>query len=231
MTDREIILECALTNQKYMHLRVGNAGFPRVVKLYRRLAEASVFLAEEYYLGKPRPSPHEPAVDAFWWAVQGWSSSFMGDILNRSPAAFTGEMLRQFWRTHYDFADWLRPLGVIPLYPSTPSMQSASGLILGHDDYWTRQVIRLTARWGILRGDLRQLKDGPALIETGLLLRRLTKLPSGDPVAMAYLASDIMFLGDLFGHFNFPPKGKTLLQGFLDQAIDEAEVLERQAEH
>ena len=70
MTDREIILQCALTNQKYMHLRVGNAGFPRVVKLYRRLAEASVALAEEYSSGAEHPSPHEPAVDAFWWAGQ-----------------------------------------------------------------------------------------------------------------------------------------------------------------
>lgn len=229
MTDREIILQCAQTNQKYMHFRVGNAGFPRVVKLYRRLAEASVALAEEYSSGAEHPSPHEPAVDAFWWALVGWSSRFMRDVLDRSPtAAFKEEMLSQFWHPHLEFADWLRPLGVIPLYPPTPPMpKSATGVILCHDDFWTRQVIRLTARWGLLRGDLRQLKDAPALIETGLLLRRLGMWRySNDPVALAYLESDIMFLGELFGHFHFPPKGETLLQRFLDLATAEREAWE-----
>ncbi len=73
--------------------------------------------------------------------------------------------------------------------------------------------MRLTARWGLPH----HLKDLPSLWHSLNLVRRLKRWP--DPMAVAYLESDLMFLRQLFDYFPFSPR----LRATLDQFIDAAE--------
>ena len=52
-----------------------------------------------------------------------------------------------------------------------------------------------------------------------LLVRRLRRWP--DPVARAYLESDVAFLRELFGHFDFTPHVRLDLDRFLESAEEE----------
>lgn len=224
---RRIILECARTNQKYMDLRAGRAGYPKMVGLYRRIAEASVELAMEYSSNARSPSPHEPVVDAFWSAVATWSAHFTMDLLDllgsyggtglqadTEAAAVRREIGERFIRPHQTFAMWLRP-GMIHIRPSPVTFTgiTPSRLILLHDYHWTLEVIRLTARWGLIH----HLKDLPALLEARQLLQGLRRWPPSD-AARAYLESDLEFLAELFSHFEFSPEVSGILRGFLGVA-------------
>lgn len=217
------MLQCARTNRRYMDLRAGHVGYPKMVHLYRRIAVASVALATEYSLGKA-PGPHEPAVDAFWWAVDQWSSHFTSDLLKISPLACSlgqeesdavhKELSERFCRPHRMFALWLRSGTVhIRLSPVNMVGVTPGRLILLHDYHWTREVVRLTTRWGLFH----HLKDLPALLEACQLIQGLRRWPPSD-AALAYLESDLAFLQELFGHFGFSAQVSRILEGFLHVA-------------
>jgi hypothetical protein len=83
-------------------------------------------------------------------------------------------------------------------------------------------VIRLTARWGLRR----HLKDLPALWQSLSLVRRLKRWP--DPMAVAYLESDLMFLRQLFDHFPFSPRLRSALDQFIDISADTLSAAQRE---
>ena len=70
---RNVIRLCASTNWGYMattpagHLE----EFPRVRRIYDRLATQGYECAQAWVENRP-PPPHEAGVDAFWWAVAAW---------------------------------------------------------------------------------------------------------------------------------------------------------------
>ena len=217
---------CAATNLTYMRATpAGRAGYGAVVDLYHRLAVQGQTCAEAWEAGQPCPS-HEPAVDAFWWGVAAWANAFCADVM-AWLAPYNGRRLHHelqevFCRPHREFAQWLRPLGagsvgtrVITGYsPRVPAGRPAQ-LILCHDAAWTGLVIRLTAMWGLVR----HLKDLRALWQSLRLVRRLRGWP--DPVARAYLESDLAFFRGLFGHFPFTPRLRSVLDCFLEAADEE----------
>lgn len=188
--------------------------------------------------GNPCPS-HEPATEAFWWGVAAWTSDLTRDILlwhRRNPSlkfgSVTGVELEQrtalqelqevFCRPHREFAGRLRPLTHSELVKWADHWNpriaedgwGPGSIILRHDAEWTGRVIYQTARWGLLH----HIKDIPALGQSLLLIRRLKRNPFLDPVARAYLESDLVFLKNLFGNFTFTP----LTQGILDRFLEEA---------
>lgn len=230
--NKAVMVQCAKTNAKYMDMRVGQVAYSRLVKLYRRIAEASVGLAEEYSDGAPRPSPHEPAVDAFWTAAAAWSHNFTVDVLRSYPTPNFVEdnhgICSTFCGPHRQFAQWLRPqrIRVYPFASAPPLGTLKPGkIILLHDHQWTMQVIKLTARWGLWY----HLKDIPVLWETRRLLQDLKTWPDGNPprgipamtIATDYLQADLVFLEELFGHFKLSPAVKDTIQVFLARAQEE----------
>jgi hypothetical protein len=201
------------------------AGYGAVVRLYQRIASQGLDCAKAWEQRRPCP-PHEPAVDAFWWGVAAWANLFCADVAAWSgpvhARAIHDSLLESFCRPHREFAQWLRPLRPasteVPLVASHAAPfngASPAEIILAHDAAWTLLVIRLTARWGLVR----HLKDLPALWQALLLVRRLRRWPN--PVARAYLESDMKFLRELFGHFHFRPQVQLVLDRFLEAAEEE----------
>ena len=221
---RAAMVACAATNLAHMPTTpAGRASPGALVKLYQRLAGQGLVCAQAWKDGRPCP-PHEPAVDAFGWGVAAWARSFSTDLVYLTQSAdeplLREEMQEVFCRPHREFACWLRPLddrgmaGVFHAY-SHVAGTSPARLVLAHDAAWTSLVIRLTARWGLPH----HLKDLPALWQSLMLVRRLRRWP--DPVARAYLESDLKFLRELFGHFHFRPQVRLALDRFLEAAEEE----------
>jgi len=223
---QEVIRLCASTNGRYMETTAAGrvSGLEAMVRLYDRLATQSYGCAVAWLQGRPVPE-HEPAVDAFWWGVVEWAHAFPRALLRwggyHEPELYE-EMGRVFYVPHWDFAFWLRrPSAVtsrcagdvlIPIhswYRPWPVYRRPAEIILRYDAHWTRRVILLTARWGLLH----HLRDAKALWQALFLMRRLRRWP--DPVAVAYLESDLVFLRELFGHFEFSPRLKGIIENFL----------------
>ncbi len=215
------ILQCAETNSRYMRRSAGQAGYPAVVGLYDRLADQSLDCARAWAAAEPIPD-HEPAVDAFWWGLVEWAHYFTVAILrwgSYQEIELYREMDRVFVRPHVEFASWLRPdlhhrhrvpnKGVIGAGESL----RAAEVILRCDVRWTWCVILRTARWGLLH---HLKRDAKALWQALFLMRRLRQWP--DPVAVAYLESDVVFLRELFGHFEFSHRMKAIIENFLAMA-------------
>jgi hypothetical protein len=223
---REVMARCAATNLAYMRgTPAAKAGYGAVVRLYQRIASQGLDCAKAWEQRRPCP-PHEPAVDAFWWGVAAWANLFCADVAGWNwgihARAIHQELQEVFCRPHREFAQWLRPLGsespgapTVARYDPWVDKGNAAGIILAHDAAWTLLVIRLTARWGLVR----HLKDLPALWQALLLVRRLRRWPN--PVARAYLESDVKFLRELFGHFHFRPQVQLVLDRFLEAAEEE----------
>ncbi len=223
MTAPEVMAKCAANNLAYMRATpAGRAGYGAVVRLYERIASQSLDCARAWEAGMPCP-PHEPVVDAFWWGVAAWANVFCADVAAWFGPVHAGiihnGLQESFCCPHQEFAQWLRPeipgARMVACYSPQVVGSSPAGIILGHDAAWTLLVIRLTARWGLLR----HLKDLPALWQSLRLVRRLRRWP--DPVAGAYLESDVAFLREMFGHFDFRPHVRLALDRFLESAEEE----------
>ena len=224
MTAPEVMAKCAATNLAYLQATpAGRAGYGAVVRLYERIASQSLDCARAWEAGMPCP-PHEPAVDAFWWGAAAWANVFCADVASWLGPVHAGvihnELQEGFCQPHREFAQWLRPeipgARLVASYSPQLNVSSPAGIILGHDAAWTLLVIRLTARWGLLH----HLKDLPGLCQSLLLVRRLRRWP--DTVARAYLESDVAFLRELFGHFDFSTHVWLALDDFLEAADSEA---------
>ena len=223
------MLKCAATNMAYMRATpAGQQGYGALVRLYESIAGASLNCAREWADDNPCP-PHQPAVDAFWWGVYAWSLQFSADILwwwarntNRPNGLLLNQFQRAFCDPHLWFALWLRPLKLeekrlIAAYARRVDSLTPGEIILCHDVRWTRSVIRLTARWGLVH----HLKDLQALGQSVLLIHHLSRGPRNSTIARAYLGSDLVFFRRLFRHFDFSPELRGVLDRFLAAADEQ----------
>ncbi|KKN39344.1 hypothetical protein LCGC14_0744490 [marine sediment metagenome] len=219
------MLKCAATNVAYMRATpAGRQGYGALVKLYESIAGASLNCAREWADDNPCP-PHQPAVDAFWWAVAVWAVRFTTDVVGWAAPPREGLLLQEvqevFTRPHIEFASWLRPVRPgdrVSEYPFVTRWPPNPGLmILAHDIAWTRAVIRLTARWGLVH----HLKDLRALGQSVLLIHHLSRGPRNSTIARAYLGSDLVFFRRLFRHFDFSPELRGVLDRFLAAADEQ----------
>lgn len=239
MKDR--IRLCASTNWGYMATTAAGhvPGLEAMTRLYDRLATQGYSCAQAWLEERPVPE-HEPAVDAFWWGVASWAGAFPKAILRWGgyhDQELYDELEWRFWVPHWEFARWLKP--VFPECYQNPTVRAGAlthcvwrlilrpwpvyrrppEIILRYDAHWTWRVILLTARWGLLH---HLKRDAKALWEALFLMRRLRRWP--DPVAVAYLESDLTFLRELFGHFDFSPRLRAIIENFLAVAEKEAHI-------
>ncbi len=231
MNERELILNCAQVNADYMRLPAGQLkGYEKLVKFYQWTADQSLLCAGAWRRDKLCPA-HEPAVTAFWAAIIPWAQA-----LGSNMGVDWGEWGNVFIKPHSQFVRYLgaknyleRP---IPVWQTPPTVVSPAAQILYHDVMWTRLVIKLTARWGLLY----HLKDIPVLIqarklmgelvrpfgkqeiETGGLWRRPPP-PLPTELQHAYLMSDIEFFYKLFEPVAFSPGTRSKIEGFLRTAL------------
>ena len=212
MDIKEIILNCAKVNHKYMRLPAGKVvGLEAMTDLYKRIAIQSLQCAEEWYNDRPCPD-HEPAVDAFWWGIVAWSDAF-----GLSMGVDMAEWSLNFVFPHEQFANYLRPgMPPPPLEPILCPLHSANGspadVILTLDAKWTELVIRLTAQWGLLH----HLKDQGAMWEAQRLEGELQNPAS--PSYKAFLESDLVFFRNLFKHFPFSEHTQKYIASWLKRA-------------
>lgn len=205
MNNREIMLKCIQVSCDYMRLPAGVVeGYSKVAALYQRIANQALECAQAWLKDKPCPV-HEPAVDAFFWAVIAWADAF-GLSIGVHPL----EWGRKFIAPHHEFADYLRPSR--PPEPLSPVDSSPAGIILELDARWTALVIKLTARWGLTH----HLKDVGAMVEAQRLQGELRRPDS--PAYKAYLRSDLEFFKALFRNFPFSYKTRQHLDQFLQKA-------------
>lgn len=239
---REVIKLCAGTNLGYMVTTpAGQVNqYPRVRRIYERLAIQGYACAEAWMEGRP-PPPHEAGLDAFWWAVAAWAGAFMNDLLKVSPiaCAFGGAAARNlqlraldnFYQPHLEFASYLRPrLSGVTGYDQVDLRHITPGrMILMHDAKWTALGVGLAVRWRplYLVTDPRTLWEALRLSEAlrnPMPNKKGADLPPRpgeapfNPVAWAYLESDLVFLRELFGHFAglFSDDLNRIVRGFLN---------------
>jgi len=182
---KELILHFTHVNCNYMRLPAGEqSNYRAISNLYQSLAEQSRVCAQSWRSDLPAPW-HEPAVDAFWWAVVAWADAF-GISIGADPT----EWGRKFVKPHFDFACYLRP-GEDP-EPIEPHFGHPDEIIMELDVRWMKRVMTLTGRWGWFH----HLKDMAALQEAHKLEGDLRDPNSG--VREAYLRSDLNFFVALF---------------------------------
>ena len=231
---RELIRLCADTNLRYMATTPAGQTeqFPRVRRIYDRLATQGYECAQAWVEGRP-PPPHEAWVDAFWWAVASWSASFMSDLLQVSPVycaqgtetqRLIGRQVSENWyQPHLQFAMYLRPhpAGIIAYNPVKLLHITPGRLVLMHDAKWTSLGVGLAVRWR----PLYLVTEGRTLWEalrlSGALRKPQGKEAQYNPIAKAYLQSDLVFLRELFGHFN--GQWSDLLTRIIGQFLDSVE--------
>lgn len=219
MNKREIMLRCTLVNRDYMRLPAGKiAGLETMTDLYKRIAGQSVQCAEAWVHENPCPE-HEPAVDAFWWAVVAWADAF-----GLSVRIDQTEWGRTFISPHYEFACFLKPLkeamfgvpwqrcyGNAP-EPLPQADGSPANIIMTLDALWMERVISLTAKWGMFH----HLKDRAAMNEAQQLDAQLRD--PGSLAYKAYLESDLAFFRALFKPFPFSVPTRTYIENWLKRA-------------
>ena len=247
---RDIIRLCAQTNWAYMATQPAGQieEFQRVRRIYDRLATQGYECAQAWLEGRA-PPPHEPGVDAFWWAVAAWSNAFMHDVLSVSPIylaqgkevqeRISRQVSENFYLPHLEFAKYLRPRpsGVIAYDPMDLRNTYAHGqIILAHDAKWTRLGVRLAVRWHplYLVKEFRTIREAVRLsgaLRNSLPSEKWAPLPPGpgepsyNPIARAYLESDLVFLRELFGHFEGlrPDQWSGMLKRIIAQFLDSVE--------
>ncbi len=203
--DRELIHHCCEVNREYMRLPAGELqNYQAIAGLYQRLAEQSLLCAGAWLRNHSCPD-HEPAVDAFWWAVVAWADAF-GISAGIEPV----EWGRKFLEPHFEFANYLRPCSqpdCIEAHAGKPGE-----VILELDVRWMTLVMKLTGKWGWWH----HLKDMPAVLEAQKLE---TELRSTDGmVREAYLKSDLRFFKELFKPFPFTAQTRIQLMDWLAMA-------------
>jgi len=238
MDEKELILHCAQVNNEYMGKAAGQVkGYEKITALYRRLSKESLACAQAWLEGKPKPPKHEPALDAFWWALVPWAHA-----MGRDMRVDQREWFDKFVKPHYAFATylrrwwlgWLQPVrwiqhsrglewGVpaVPfqnqsrngVWPQLWPASEAWNVILYNDVRWTKMVIGLTARWGVLQ----HFKDLPALWQTLRLLKELAP-PYRRNTQHEFLVSDVEFFHELFKPFSFSRETDVMIQQFLRRA-------------
>lgn len=205
MKHKEIMLNCTRVNHDYMKLPAGKvSGLENMTDLYKRIAQQSLQCAQAWVQESPCP-PHEPAVDAFWWAVVAWADAF-GLSIGVHPL----EWGKVFIAPHHEFADYLRPGR--PPEPLSPVDGTPAETILELDAQWTELVIKLTTRWGLLH----HLKDKDAMIEAQSLQGELQNPDS--PTYKAFLESDLKFFRHLFKPFPFSEQTRKHINAWLKRA-------------
>lgn len=228
MRTQSVILHCAQVNYDYMRQPAGQLkGYERVTALYKSLALQSWACAQAWVEGNPRPPEHEPAIDAFWWALIPWSLA-----IGRDMGLDKKELGKIFVHPHYEFARYLRDASPEPVWPQTKLIPwrttdntewklhdgrfstVAANVILYNDVVWTKMVIRLTARWGLLH----HLKDIPALLQVRRLLKELMPPYTDNAVQRAYLASDTQFFRQLFQPFEFTQRTWDIIEQWITAA-------------
>lgn len=202
---KELILHCTQVNAEYMRLPAGELqNYKALSGLYQSLAEQSRVCAQGWCSNLPCPE-HEPAVDAFWWAVVAWSDAF-GISMGVDPV----EWGREFVNPHFDFAEYLRP-GEKPEVIE-PHAALPAAVIIELDVRWMRLVVKLTTRWGLRQ----HLKDRSALREAERLERELRN--GRGLVRDAYLRSDLKFFDALFKSFPFKYQTRQQIKDWLAMA-------------
>jgi hypothetical protein len=201
----DLILHCQMVNVEYMRLPAGHVdGYKNLVNLYKRIAKQGLDCA--LYWANDTPCPeHEPAVDAFFWAVVSWAEAF-GQMIPVDPI----EWARVVVRPHIMFAKYLRPGEYFDKLPILGG--PAADIILRLDALWMERVVKLTAKWGLLQ----HMKDLPAVTEARCLDAELKK--TGSPAYLAYLESDLKFFYKFFEPFPLTKETRLKLEIFLDQA-------------
>ncbi len=202
---RELMHHCCEVNYNYMRLPAGQLDkYRNLTALYKRLAGQSL-LCSDAWLHKRSCPDHEPAVDAFWWAVVAWAEAF-GISVGMKPE----EWSRVFIDPHRQFAIYLKDYDSMEtIYPHAALPAEA---IMELDVRWMKLVIKLTSRWGLFR----YLNDMPALREAQTLERELRE--DGSKVRDSYLRSDLVFFDALFKPFPFLEQTKLLLNDWLAMA-------------
>lgn len=188
-----------------MRLPAGKvAGLEAMTDLYKRIASQSLDCAQAWVQDSPCPD-HEPAVDAFNWAIVAWSDAF-----GLSMGVDQVEWGREFVYPHDEFANYLRPGR--PPEPLPTVDGSPANIILTLDALWTELVIKLTAKYGLLH----HLKDKDAMIEAQSLQGELQNPNS--PAYKAFLESDLNFFHHLFKPFPFSQKTRKHINAWLKRA-------------
>lgn len=204
MNPKETMLHCTRVNCDYMRLPAGEAGLVNMAELYQRIAAQSLQCAQAWQKESPCPD-HEPAVDAFWWAVVAWSDAF-----GLSIGVDQLEWGKVFVSPHVDFANYLRPNSLPEPIPETSG--TPAEIIIGLDTLWMEKVIRLTGKWGLLH----HLKDKGAMTEAQRLGEELRNTES--PTYKAYLESDLAFFRILFKPLPFSESTRKYIDEWLDKA-------------
>jgi hypothetical protein len=202
---RELMRHCCKVNCDYMRLPAGELpNYETLTALYRRMASQSLLCAETWIQARSC-ADHEPAVDAFWWAVVAWADAF-----GISAGVDMAEWSREFVSPHWEFADYLRPGEKVETID--PHAGLPAEVIMELDVRWMKMVIKLTARWGLFH----HLLDSPALREARYLEAELRK--PGSQVRDAYLRSDLKFFQELFKPFPFKKRTRQQLDDWLAMA-------------
>lgn len=205
MDIKQIMLNCAKVNNRYMRLPSGKvAGLETMTALYKRIASQSLQCAKAWYNDQPCPQ-HEPATDAFWWGIVAWSDAF-GLSMGVDPV----EWGQTFVFPHEQFANYLRPGEPPP--PLNAVDGSPSNVIMTLDAKWAGLVISLTAQWGLFH----HLKDQVAMIEAQNLQGELLNPQSA--AYKAFLESDLVFFRALFKPFPFSDVTRNYINGWLKRA-------------
>lgn len=201
MNPKKLMVHCALLNFQYMDLEAGQLeGYEAMVNLYRRIAGQSLVCAQAMYQQRDCP-PHDPAVDAFWWANVSWALN-----IGKGVGVDETEWYNVFVSPHVGFASYLKPIAW------DLRMFADMDDIIRNDICWAKLVIKLTARWGLLH----HLKDVRSLWQTWKLIRNLNRRHSKE--WEAYLSSDIFFLRFLFAPFEFSTATRKELNSWLAKA-------------
>ena len=188
-----------------MRLPAGNLyGLENMTALYTRIADQSLDCALAWRDKKPCPE-HEPAVDAFWWAVLAWA-----DGLGLSMGVDQVDWSKHFMFPHEQFANYLKPGK--PPEPLSEVDGSPANVIITLDALWTNLVIKLTTQWGFFH----HLKDKGAMIEARKLEVELRNPESG--AYKAFLKSDLKFFSHLFDVFPFSEKTLRYIKQWLSKA-------------
>lgn len=205
MDIKEIMLNCTKVNHKYMRLPAGKvAGLETMTALYKRIATQSLQCAEAWNKNQACPK-HEPAVDAFWWAVLPWADAF-----GLSVGIDMKEWGEKFILPHWEFARYLKEAHVPDPLPQVDG--SPANIIMELDAKWMELVIKLTAEWGLMH----HLKDAGARSEAEKLGIELRNPES--PTYKAFLDSDLNFFRHLFEPFPFSDGTRQYINAWLKRA-------------
>lgn len=203
--EKQLILKSMLVNNDYMRLPVGQLhNYPHIIGLYKRIAQQCVEASLCWANGEACPR-HEPAADAFLWAIVAWL-----DPLAISAGFEIGEWRRVIVQPHWHFAEYMRP--GLPAEAMPPVIGSPAEIIVSLDVLFLERVVKLTSKWGLPH----HIKDLPAVNEAHGLDAELKKPCS--PAWLAYLESDLRFFDNFFIPYPLTARMRNDITSFLDTA-------------